>query len=176
VLNAYSLGMPAEMRLAKVIVALLCTAVATALAQRQSFAQDQSSQSTSAYLPKVGDIMGQMQLRHFKLGYAGSLGNWELANYEVGQIRASFDTAAKLYPILGDVPFARRLEEASVLPLTDIANAIAAKDKEDFGIAFERLTTACNTCHSAAHVGFIKMKFPTTSRNFLFSDQIFPPE
>jgi len=164
------------MRLAKVIAALLCPTFAAASAQWQAHAQEQLAPSNSAYSPKLADIMGQMQLRHFKLGYAGSLGNWQLANYEVGQITDSFDTTARLFPKLGDAPFAQQLREASAPPLVDIGKAIAARNKEDFGRAFERLTVACNACHSAAHVGFIRMKFPTTSRNFLFSDQIFPPE
>ncbi len=37
----------------------------------------------------------------------------------------------------------------------------------------ERLTTACNSCHAAAHVSFIKVRGPTASP---FSNQFFPPE
>jgi hypothetical protein len=172
-LKLASLGMPTEMDLAKVIVALLCPAVATVAAQRQAFAQDQPSQSTSAYLPKIGDFMGQTQLRHFKLWFAGSVGNWALANYELGQIRDGFDTAAKLYPTLGSAPFAQLLKDGSGPPLADIGKAIEARSNEDFVKAFERLTSDCNACHKVAHVGFIRIRVPTSSP---FTDQSFPPE
>ncbi|MFI5013366.1 MAG: hypothetical protein ACHQAY_13575 [Hyphomicrobiales bacterium] len=161
------------MRLARLFALLICSAITAASAQTPPPGQDQTAQSKSAYLPKVGDIMGQTQLRHFKLWFAGSLGNWQLANYEIGQIWDSFDTAAKLYPMLGDVPFAQLLKGESVPPLADMDKAIAAKNNKEFDAAFERLTAACNSCHVAAHVGFIKIKVPTSSP---FSDQSFPPQ
>lgn len=42
--------------------------------------------------------MGTTQLRHFKLSFAGKLRNWELAAYELDQIKESFQDAATLYP------------------------------------------------------------------------------
>lgn len=160
------------MRLAKFFAALLCTAIPTILAQTQAQGQDQGAQPNATYSPRVADIMGQTQWRHFKLWFAGSLGNWELANYEVGQIGESFDTAAKLHPMIGNTPFAQLLRSESGPPLADIGKAIAAKNSKDFIEAFERLTAACNSCHGAANVGFIKIRVPTSSP---FSDQVFPP-
>jgi len=49
------------------------------------------------FVPSLGDIMSATQLRHFKIWYAGKLGNWELASYELGQIKDSFSNAARLY-------------------------------------------------------------------------------
>jgi len=164
------------MRLVSVIAVLTQAMVAPISAPGSAFAQDRTAKSSTAYLPGMSEVMGQTQLRHFKLGYAGSLGNWELANYEVGLVEDSFRTTSMLYSALGDARLAQLLKEGGAPPLSDIAKAIAARNKEDFGRAFERLTVACNACHSAARVGFIKIKFPTTSRNFLFSNQIFPPE
>jgi hypothetical protein len=42
--------------------------------------------------------MGAMQLRHFKLWYAGDVRNWGLARYELQQINVSFQEAVKYYP------------------------------------------------------------------------------
>ena len=61
---------------------------------------DPLAQSGAADLPMLSDIMLQIQLRHFKLGYAGSLSNWGLARYEVGQIKSAFEIAARLSPTL----------------------------------------------------------------------------
>jgi hypothetical protein len=60
---------------------LVLTAVAVAVAPMRARTQEQRPPETgpASYIPAVGDIMGQTQLRHFKLGFAGSAGNWEIA-------------------------------------------------------------------------------------------------
>jgi hypothetical protein len=161
------------MKFAKIFAALVCVAIPTISAQTQAQGQDQAAPAMATSSSKAADIMGQTQWRHFKLWFAGSLGNWELANYEVGQIGDSFDTAAKLNPTIGNIPFAQLLSRESAPPLADIGKAIAARNGKDFVRAFERLTAACNSCHAAANVGFIMIRVPTSSP---FSDQSFPPE
>ena len=117
------------------------------------------------YAPTLGDIMATTQLRHSKLWYAGKVGNWELASYELGQIRNSLINAARLYQ---NIP----VDEIVMInePLSTLDNAIRGKNNEHFIKAFSDLTTKCNVCHEAAGVGFITMRVPTTS---LFSDQSF---
>ena len=120
------------------------------------------------FVPTLGDIMGATQLRHFKLSYAGKLGNWELARYELGQIEDSLTNAARLYQ---NIP----VEKISMVqePLIALSSAIKAKDGARFASAFAALTAACNSCHEAAHVGFITIQVPTASP---FSNQSFMPK
>lgn len=122
---------------------------------------------SDTYVPTLGDIMGATQLRHFKLSYAGSLGNWELASYELGQIENSFINAARLYE---NIP----IEKINMIerPMIALADAIKAKDGARFAGAFAELTATCNSCHEAAHVGFIRIQVPTASP---FSNQSFVP-
>jgi len=119
------------------------------------------------YMPRLGDIMGQTQLRHIKLWFAGKLQNWELADYEAGQIKASLADAAGLYR---GIPV--EALSLTVDPLKAIGEAIAAKDSAKFAHAFEGLTAACNGCHAAIGRGFIVIQVPTASP---FSDQSFSP-
>jgi hypothetical protein len=161
------------MRLAKLMAAFFGSALAAAAVSRQTQAEDQPAQSIPACAPKVSDIMGQTQLRHFKLWFAGSAGNWALANYELGQIKGGFDAAARLYSAPGGAAAARGLKDESGPPLAEVGKAVEASNKEDFVKAFERLTTACNGCHQAARLGFIRIRVPTSSP---FTDQSFPPE
>ena len=49
------------------------------------------------YRPPLGDMMSAIQARHIKLWFAGKFGNWDLAAYEVGEIRANLENAANLY-------------------------------------------------------------------------------
>ncbi len=119
------------------------------------------------YRPPLGDIMGAIQLRHIKLWFAGKLGNWDLATYEVGEIKASLENAADLYR---GIP--AELITNTADPILAIADAVQAKDGAAFAKAYSDLTAACNACHQAIGRGFIVIQVPTTSP---FSDQSFAP-
>jgi hypothetical protein len=125
------------------------------------------------YVPNLGDIMGAMQLRHFKLWYAGNVGNWRLVDYELRQIKASFLDAMTLYP---NIPEANMT--TVIQPAEEIRSAIETKDRTKFDQAFEKLTSACNSCHNAVGLDFIEMRVPLTSPLMTspFSDQSFSPE
>jgi hypothetical protein len=153
----------------KFIAALACITGLIFSAETPADGHDPLAQSGAADLPTLGDIMLQIQLGHFKLGYAGALSNWQLARYEVGQIESAFETAARRRPTL-------RSGDDSIPSLKAVDAAAAAMSNAVFGKAFERLTTACNDCHASSNVGFIRIKVPTTSRNFLFGNQMFQPE
>ena len=116
--------------------------------------------------------MGATQLRHFKLWFAGKLKNWDLANYEVVEIRRSFDAAAEFYPEFQNGVLGKLITDVSAPALAKIDKSIKAKDSAAFLRSFEKLTDACNSCHRAANVGFIAIRIPTSSP---FSNQSFSP-
>jgi len=109
--------------------------------------------------------MAATQLRHFKLWFAGKLRNWDLAAYELTQIKASLEDATTLYQ---GIPTTNMHIVAK--PLQSIGDAIEAKNSTMFAKAFGDLTTACNGCHQANGRGFIVVKVPTASP---FSNQSF---
>jgi mono/diheme cytochrome c family protein len=154
------------------IACTVCIAVAAIFGLRQSGAQQSQSGPTRPYTPSLGDLMGGTQLRHFKLSYAGQVGNWPLAKYELAQIQENFSLAAELYPTFKNLPFAQLIKDESEPPLTEVGKAIDAKDAANFQKAFRVLTDACNHCHQAAGVGFITITVPTRSP---FSNQSFTP-
>ena len=122
---------------------------------------------TQPYMPRLGDIMGTTQLRHLKLWYAGKDKNWNLAQYELGQIKESFQDAMTYYPGLPAADMTIMTKPAS-----DLGNAILAKDGVGFVRAFRGLTAACNACHQAQGYGFIVIKLPRFSP---FGNQSFAP-
>ena len=126
--------------------------------------------SQERYVPRLNTLMMVTQLGHFKLWYAGAVQNWPLANYELTQIRANIVDANKLYPN-------NSKSDMSVMkpPADDLDDAIKAKDSAKFRSAFSRLTAACNSCHEAAGVGFIKIRDPRLSpiETSPFSDELF---
>jgi hypothetical protein len=124
------------------------------------------------YLPNLADIMGATQLRHFKLWYAGNVRNWSLAHYELQRIDASFQDAMKFYP-----NFPQANMKVMAPSAEEIGQAIEAKDGARFEKGFERMTSACNSCHEQAGLGFIYIHVPRTSpiETSPFSDQGFEP-
>src|SRR6476620_4817012 len=90
------------------------------------------------YRPPLGDIMGKIQLRHIKLRFAGKTGNWELATYEVEEIKASLESAADLYR---GIPV--ELVTNTADPIRAIREAI---DSAAFAKSYGELTLACNAC------------------------------
>ena len=121
-----------------------------------------------AYVPRLGDIMGATQLRHLKLWYAGKEKNWNLAQYELGQIKETFQDAMSYYPGLPAADMTTMTKPAS-----ELGSAILAKDGAGFVRAFRELTAACNACHQAQGYGAIVIKLPTASP---FSNQSFAPK
>jgi hypothetical protein len=104
------------MRLFNVIVVLALAAAASGSA----LAQEQPAKSDTAQPPSISDVMGQTPLRHFKLGYAGALGNWALANYEAGLVADSLHTTSMLFSAAGDARSGQMLKQDSTLALADI--------------------------------------------------------
>lgn len=133
-----------------------------------TFAVAQSSRepmSRGGSVPRLGDIMLAKQWRHIKLWFAGRQKNWELAAYELAQMKSSLADAATLY---ANIPISD--VEIMIEPLQSINKAIEAKDSTSFASAFNRLTVACNSCHREMGREFITIQVPAVSP---FSDQSF---
>ena len=112
------------------------------------------------------------QLSHFKLWLAGNVRNWALADYELEQMNTTLQDARRLFP---SIPKA----DTSIMiqPAQEIRNAIQATDGAKFDRAFEKFTSACDSCHEAAGLGFIDIRVPRTSPIMTspLSNQAFAP-
>lgn len=153
----------------KVFVGLIATLLTSGVAAQSGFGQRSASgreQDVDLATPALGDIMLNLQLRHIKLWYAGRSGSWDLAEYEVRHLLEGLGRAAVLY---SNIP----IEQIQAIngPLTDMRAAIKARDAGRFTRHYGELTAACNACHQAGDVGFIRMQTPSSSP---FSDQYYP--
>ena len=142
------------------VICWFALALTASAQERSGPSQPQTERANCSYVPDLGDLMGATQLRHIKLSFAGNLKNWDLASYEVAQIRKSFEAAAKFYPEFQDVPLAKLVADVSEPALKEIDQSIKAKDGAAFLRSFRKLAEACNSCHQAAKVGFIVMQSP----------------
>jgi len=150
------------MKLRGSIVTLLLVCALTPLAIAQSAMVPSTNEQ---YVPRLGDIMNAVQTRHMKLWFAGKAANWDLAGYELCQLKAGLVVAAVLYegiPVTNVTTMSQTVQS--------ISDAIAAKDSKQFASAFGELTNGCNACHTQMQRGFIAIQTPTVSP---FSNQAF---
>jgi hypothetical protein len=151
------------MRVRGWMLALSGLGAATAVA-----AQDLKSPSADQYVPRLGDIMGAAQARHHKLWLAGKAQNWELAAYELRQLKASLVEAAVFYSGI-PVGNVTTLEPS----LQSMSDAIDAKDSRKFAKGLGELTEGCNACHRSLKRSFVVMKVPSDQKPF--ANQQFAP-
>ena len=153
------------MKLRGTIAALLMVCTLAPLAVAQSKLEPTTSEN---YVPRLGDIMNAVQMRHIKLWFAAKALNWDLAAYEIRQIKAGVVEAAVLYE---GIPVTN--VTTMTIPVQSVADAIEAKDSRRLAKAFGELTDGCNSCHKSMGRGFIAIQMPTASP---FSDQSFAPQ
>ncbi len=151
------------MRVRGWMLALAGLGAATAVA-----AQDLKSPSADQYVPRLGDIMGAAQMGHHKLSMAGKAQNWELAAYELRQLKANLVEAAVFYSGI-PVGNVTTLEPS----LQSMSDAIDAKDSRKFAKGLGELTEGCNACHRSLKRSFVAMKVPSDQKPF--ANQQFAP-
>jgi hypothetical protein len=119
----------------------------------------------AAWVPNLGDLMLQQQMRHAKLWLAGEAGNWPLAAYECTELREGFEEIARLHPTHKEapVPIDQAIETIITEPVDKLAQAIAAKDRKAFEASFDTVTDGCNSCHQATNYGFSVLQRPKSN-------------
>ena len=115
-----------------------------------------SKRIDSSYSPGLGEFMVSIQLHHSKLWFAGQNGNWELANFELGEIQETLNDINhynKDRPEIRDLPMIYS-------PMDSLTSAIKNKDPVAFNRGYVFLTNTCNNCHQVTKHVFNKIKIP----------------
>ena len=125
---------------------------------------------SGSYIPGFGEFMGYVQVHHAKLWFAGRNANWELAGFELDEIREAIDNIQKYETDRPETKLIGMIDPA----LDKMQDAIEKQDPELFKTGYTLLTSTCNSCHTAAKYGFNVVKVPDTPP---FSNQVFsnPP-
>jgi hypothetical protein len=152
------------MKLREIIVGLL---MAGSLAPSAIAQSSLTAASSEQYLPRLGDIMNAVQTRHIKLWFAGKAQNWDLASYELRQLKAGLLEAAVLYE---GIPVSNVTTMSK--PVQSISDAIDVRDLKRFAAAVGELTGGCNACHQQMQRGYIVIQAPTGAP---YGDQSFAP-
>ena len=127
-----------------------------------------------SFVPGLDDVMNMLiQPRHIKLYYAGSYNNWELASFELQELRSSFRRAAQTVPkyLDNDLDVALKSFMEPTFRLMDAA--INTGNRIKFNEAYAKLTEGCNACHAFLEHPFIVIGIPNAAVDASKSDQRF---
>lgn len=144
------------------VLAALTLSALTAQAQNASTPPPASSGDQDG----LSEIMTLQQLRHIKLWFAGSAGNWALADYELGELGDGFADVDQL--LGGSI-----VENMVGAPLKELQKVVDEKNRAAFPAAFDSLSAGCNACHHTLDHAFIVIKRPEL---LPYSDQSFEPQ
>jgi hypothetical protein len=125
-----------------------------------------------SYIPGIEQFMNVIQNEHAKLWYAASARNWELAAYQLGEIKEIMSDVEDLYPKFRDLPLGKMLDDVITGPIAELEKALDAKDFNKVSAGYGKLTEACNSCHQATGNGFIVIQRPSGAA---FPNQDFRP-
>ena len=144
--------------------------VATTIALIASVLFAAAQPAKEPYAPGLGEFMTATQLRHAKLWFAGKENNWDLAAYEIDEIKEGLEGAARLFPTFEGIPVADMIKTIIDPRIDKLEVAVRAKSSAKFTVAFDELTSGCNSCHAAANKPFIRIQRPIapplTNQNF----------
>ncbi len=146
----------------RTIVAMIALATSVVFADAQSIKEP--------YEPGLGEFMTATQIRHAKLWFAGREKSWELAAYEIDEIREGLEEARRLHPTFDGIAVAEMMKTIIDPRIAEVKKVIDAKNNDRFTVAFDELTSGCNACHAAANKPFIRIQRPIepplTNQNF----------
>ena len=117
--------------------------------------------AAKTYVPGIEQFMNVIQTEHAKLWFAASARNWELAAYQLGEIKEIMSDVEDLYPKFKDLPLGKMLDDVITGPIVETEKALDAKDFAKFSAGYGKLTEACNACHQATGNGFIVIQRPS---------------
>ena len=160
-----------------VMLARKCAAIVVALVPLSSFAQqppapEPAKEASKVYVPGIEQFMNVIQNEHAKLWYAVQARNWELAPYQLGEIKEIMGDVQELYPKFKDLPLADMFDKVITGEIAELEKALDRKDVRAFEGGYAKRNEACNSCHQATGMGFVVIQTPKAPG---FPNQNFSP-
>jgi hypothetical protein len=97
-----------------------------------------------------------------KLWFAGKASNWELARYELDELKETIDAAESLHAVKNEVNVSNVLDSVVQTQIAQVAESIERKNQADFQKAYDGTRSACNGCHESSGHKFIQIVRPAT--------------
>src|SRR5262245_37833673 len=141
-------------------VSMLASEV-SALNKDRARSNSTSADVESNPLPGLGEYMTTMQLHVGKLWFAGQANNWDLASYELDELREAMEAAQTLHAKKNSVDISGVLAATIEGQIRRVDEAVDKKSKKDFTRSYDEALSACNGCHEQSGHQFIKITRPT---------------
>ena len=161
------------MRIVTIAAAALAAALCSFVARAQTpLEAKKPADAPKVYVPGLEQFMGVIQRQHEKLWFAGQARNWDLAAYQLGEIKEVMGDVQELVPTFKNLPLDKMLDAVITGPIAELEKTLDAKDAKKFTAGFDTLTNSCNACHQATGNGFIVIQRPTSNP---YTNQKFKP-
>jgi hypothetical protein len=126
----------------------------------------------SDFKPGFDDLMTLLiQPRHIRLYYAGTGNNWELAAFELAELRSAFRRTAQAMPIYQGNDVNAALQTFIDPKIQAIDAAIKSGNAKQFVQEYAGLTATCNACHTFLEHPFLVIKVPDAASRSAYADQ-----
>jgi hypothetical protein len=112
-------------------------------------------------MPGLGDYMTTIQLHVGKLWFAAKASNWELAKYELDELKETIEAAKGLNAEKNGVKISGVLDSVLQTQVAQLAESIERKNSAEFQKSYDETLSACNGCHIEAGYKFIHIVRPT---------------
>jgi hypothetical protein len=112
-------------------------------------------------MPGLGEYMTTIQLHAGKLWFAAKALNWELAQYEVDELKETMEAAKALNAEKNGVKISGVLDAVLQTQVAQLAASIKRKSPAEFQQSYDETLSACNGCHTEAGFKFIHIVRPT---------------
>jgi hypothetical protein len=125
------------------------------------------------FKPAMDDLMTMLvQPRHMKLYYAGQAKNWQLAAFQIDELRGALARIGRTIPNYRNINVDTAVASIFADKLKAVGAAVKAADLTQFNTAYGEMTASCNDCHKGMEHEFLVIKIPDAGN---FPDQEFRP-
>jgi len=117
--------------------------------------------SAKALAPGLGEYMTTIQLHAGKLWFAAKASNWQLAEYELDELRETMEAAKGLNAEKNGVKISNVLDSVLQTQVAQLAEAVKRNSAVEFQKSYDETLSACNGCHSESGHKFIQIIRPS---------------
>jgi hypothetical protein len=117
--------------------------------------------SAKELAPGLGEYMTTIQLHAGKLWFAAKASNWDLAAYELDELKETMEAAKALNAEKNGVKISNVLDSVLQTQVAQLAESIKRKRTGEFQKSYDETLSACNGCHTEAGYKFIHIVRPS---------------
>ena len=111
--------------------------------------------------PGLGEYMTTIQLHAGKLWFAAKASNWDLAEYELDELKETMEAAKALHAEKNGIKISNVLDSILQTQVAELDKSIKSKNQTEFQKSYDETLSACNGCHTEAGYKFIHIVRPT---------------